>query len=126
MFIHSTRVPVLAQVVRYSEQGDAHRRISYEREGKTVLPLHSFVLQCNFCASKCACTVVVRFPRGGWGTVIWQLSPRGCRGTVFLGLGKGKGKGKGKVLGRTPNSSVTVIPTCPSQHPFRLAGSQTS
>ena len=35
------------------------------------------------------------------------------------------GKGKGKVLGRTPNSSVTVIPTCPSQHPFRLAGSQT-
>ena len=35
------------------------------------------------------------------------------------------GRGKGKVLGRTPNSSVTVIPTCPSQHPFRLAGSQT-
>ena len=35
------------------------------------------------------------------------------------------GKGKGKVLGRSPNSSVTVIPTCPSQHPFRLAGSQT-
>ena len=37
----------------------------------------------------------------------------------------GKGKGKGKVLGRAPNSSVSVIPTCPSQHPFRLAGSQT-
>ena len=35
------------------------------------------------------------------------------------------GKGKGKVLGRSPNSSVTVIPSCPSQHPFRLAGSQT-
>ena len=35
------------------------------------------------------------------------------------------GKGKGKVLGRSPNSSVSVIPTCPSQHPFRLAGSQT-
>ena len=31
-------------------------------------------------------------------------------------------KGKGKVLGRSPNSSVSVIPTCPSQHPFRLAG----
>ena len=38
---------------------------------------------------------------------------------------RGGGKGKGKVLGRSPNSSVTVIPTCPSQHPFRLAGSQT-
>ena len=28
------------------------------------------------------------------------------------------GKGKGKVLGRSPNSSVSVIPTCPkAQHP---------
>ena len=36
-----------------------------------------------------------------------------------------KGKGKGKLLGRSPNSSVSVIPTCPSQHPFRLAGSPT-
>ena len=35
------------------------------------------------------------------------------------------GKGKGKVLGRSPNSSVSVIPTCPSQHPFQLAGSPT-
>ena len=27
------------------------------------------------------------------------------------------GKGKGKVLGRSPNSSVSVIPTCPkAQH----------
>ena len=36
-----------------------------------------------------------------------------------------KGKGKGKLLGRSPNSSVSVIPTCPSQQPFRLAGSPT-
>ena len=36
-----------------------------------------------------------------------------------------QGKGKGKLLGRPPNSSVSVIPTCPSQHPFRLAGSPT-
>ena len=50
MFIRSTWEPVLAQVVGYSEQGDAYRRISYEREGKTVLPLYSFVLQSNFCA----------------------------------------------------------------------------
>ena len=28
-----------------------------------------------------------------------------------------EGKGKGKVLGRSPNSSVSVIPTCPkAQH----------
>ena len=36
--------------------------------------------------------------------------------------GEGKGKGKGKLLGRSPNSSVSVIPTCPSQHPFRPRG----
>ena len=31
----------------------------------------------------------------------------------------------GKVLRRSPNSSVSVIPTCPSQHPFRLAVTNT-
>ena len=38
---------------------------------------------------------------------------------------KTKVKVKVKCSGALPNSSVTVIPTCPSQHPFRLAGSQT-
>ena len=36
MFIRSTGEPVLAQVVGYSEHGDAYRRISYEREGKML------------------------------------------------------------------------------------------
>ena len=30
-----------------------------------------FRFSCNFCACKCACTVVVRSPRGGWGAVTW-------------------------------------------------------
>ena len=34
-------------------------------------------------------------------------------------------RGSRAPLRTSPNSSVTVIPTCPSQHPFRLAGSQT-
>ena len=50
MFIRSTGEPVLAQVVGYSEHGDAYRRISDLLEGKTVLPPYSFVLQSNFCA----------------------------------------------------------------------------
>ena len=50
MFICSTGEPVWAQVVGYSEHGDAYLRISYGHEGKTVLPLYSFVLQCNSCA----------------------------------------------------------------------------
>ena len=47
MFIRSTGEPVLAQVVGYSEHGDAYCRIFYEREGKM---LYSVVLQCKFCA----------------------------------------------------------------------------
>ena len=86
MFIHSTGEPVLAQVVGHSEHGDAYRRITYDRDGKIVLC-------CNFCACKCACTVVVRSPRGGWGTVTWQPSPRGWWGTVFPGVGNDKGGG---------------------------------
>ena len=37
MFIRSTGEPVLAQVVGHSEHGDAYRRITYDRDGKTVL-----------------------------------------------------------------------------------------
>ena len=61
---------------------------------------------------------------------MWLIGPMwvGKEGSVgfvaVLGVVIG-GKGKGKVLGRAPNSSVSVIPTCPSEHPFRLAGSQT-
>ena len=43
LFIHSTGEPVVAQVVGYSEHGDAYHCISYEREGKTVLPLYCCV-----------------------------------------------------------------------------------
>ena len=50
MFICSTGEPVLRQVVGYSEHGDAYHCISYEPEGKTVLPVYCFVLQCNLCA----------------------------------------------------------------------------
>ena len=37
MFIRSTGEPVLAQVVGHLEHGDAYRRITYDRDGKTVL-----------------------------------------------------------------------------------------
>ena len=37
MFIRSMGEPVYAQVVGHSEQGDAYRRITYDRDGKTVL-----------------------------------------------------------------------------------------
>ena len=37
MFIRSMGEPVLAQVVGHSEHGDAYHRITYARDGKTVL-----------------------------------------------------------------------------------------
>ena len=43
MFIRSTGEPVLAQVVGYSEHGDAYRRITYDHDGKTVLHDHASV-----------------------------------------------------------------------------------
>ena len=67
-------------------------------KAEQALPLYSFVLQCNFCACKYVCTVVVRFPGGGgggWGTVTWQLSTRGWRGTVFPTVGQDKAGGRG-------------------------------
>ena len=60
MFIRSTGEPFLAQVVGHSEHGDPYCRITYDHASHChVLPLRP------------ACTVVVRSPRGGWGTVTW-------------------------------------------------------
>ena len=70
--------------------------------------------------------MVVGFPRGDWGTVIWQLSPRGWWWTVFLGLGQDKGAGylfSGRVLRVAPAplapprlmvSQITPLSVCPS------------
>ena len=50
-------------------------------------------------------------PLGVYGDLLW---PMGAYGHLWGPMGKGKGK----VLGRSPNSSVSVIPTCPkAQHP---------
>ena len=58
--------------------------------------LNCFVLCCNFSACKYACTVVVRSPRGGWGTVTWQPFHRAWCRTVFGGVGNGIGGGGGR------------------------------
>ena len=72
--------------------------------------------QGQFCETEVAC-VYMGAVRSVCGTRCGDCCVHCCVASV--------GKGKGKVLGRSPNSSVSVIPTCPSQHPFRLAGSQT-
>ena len=92
MFIHTTGEPVLAQVVGDSEHGDAYRRISYEREGKTVLPLSSFVLQCNLCLEMCVYGGSA-VPQGGWGPSLGNHPLGGGGGPSSLGWGRARGKG---------------------------------
>ena len=55
--------------------------------------LDAFVLCCNFWACKCACTLVVRSPRGGWGPSLDNRPPRGGGGPSSLGWGTTRGGG---------------------------------
>ena len=73
MFIHSTGEPVLAQVVGHSEHGDAYRRITYDRDGKTVLHNRAPVRRLSLprAPSPPRPALGVWSPRGGWGTVTW-------------------------------------------------------
>ena len=89
MFICSTGEP---EVVGHLEHGDAYRRITYDRDGNTVLHDRASVrrlpLPRSLSAPPCPIGAV---PRGGWGTVTWQPSPRGWWGNVFPGVGNDKG-----------------------------------
>ena len=76
----------------------------------------------------CVCVAVFVVCGGcGVGVGVWGCGPLMmlCVRALFVGGGGCVWvKVKVKCSGALPNSSVTVIPTCPSQHPFRLAGSQ--
>ena len=50
----------------------------------TNLMPNSFILCCNFCACKSACTVVVRSPREWWGTVFPGVGNDKVRGGVQI------------------------------------------
>ena len=73
MFIRSTGEPVLAQVVGHSEHGDAYRRITYDRDGKTVFHDRASVRRLSLprAPSPPRPALGVWSPRGGWGTVTW-------------------------------------------------------
>ena len=73
MFIRSTGEPVLAQVVGHSEHGDAYRRTTYDRDGKTVLHDRASVRRLSLprAPSPPRPALGVWSPRGGWGTVTW-------------------------------------------------------
>ena len=96
MFIRSTEEPVLVQVIGHSEHGDAYRRITYDRDGKTALHNRASVRRLSLLQFLCLQMCVYGggvVPHGGGGTVTWQPSPKGCWGTVFPGVGNDKGGG---------------------------------
>ena len=67
-----------AQVVGYSEHGDAYHRITYERDGKLVVhhcvSVHRLSLLRVYSLPRPAPPMVGRFPLGWRGTVTWQSS----------------------------------------------------
>ena len=73
IFIRSTGEPVLAQVVGHSEHGNAYRRITYDRDGKTVLHDRASVRRLSLprAPSPPRPALGVWSPKGGWGTVTW-------------------------------------------------------
>ena len=54
--------------------------------------LHSFVLQ-FLCLKMYVYGTSMVLQRGGWGTLAWQPSPRGRRGSVFPGVRQDRGGG---------------------------------
>ena len=94
MFTRSMEEPILVQVVGNSEHGDAYRRITYDRDGKTILHDRASVQRLSMlqflCAQMCVYGGGAVFKGGGghFATV-----PQGWWGTVFPGVGNDKGGG---------------------------------
>ena len=72
--------------------------------------LNSFVLCCNFCACKCACTVVVRSPRGGVGDRHLVTVPQGVVGDRLPWGGEGQGGGVGLQVVPPPKGGTVTWP----------------
>ena len=97
MFIRSTRELVLAQVVEHSEHGDAYRRISYDRDGKTVLHDRASVRRLSLqflCLQMCVYGWGV-VPQGGVGDRHLVTIPQGVAGDRLPWGGERQGGGVG-------------------------------
>ena len=97
MFIRSTGEPVLVQVVGHSEHGDAYRRITYDRDGKTVLHDRASV----WCLSLLRAPSPPRVygggavPQGGVGDRHLVTVPQGVMGDRLPWGGERQGGGGG-------------------------------
>ena len=114
MFIRSTGEPFLAQVVGHSEHGDAHRRITYDHDGKTVLHDRASVRRLSLPCAPSPLRVYGggAVPRGGGGGVsLGDRPPGGGGGPSSLGWGTTRGGGTKAVifrsLGSLPRNSTS-------------------
>ena len=96
MFIRSTEEPVLAQVIGHSEHGDAYRRITYDRDGKTVLhdrtSFRRLSLLQFLCLQMCV-YVGGAVPQGGVGDRHLATVPQGVVGDRLPWGGERQGGG---------------------------------
>ena len=114
MFIRSTGEPVLAQVVGHSEHGDAYRRITYDRDGKTVLHDRASVRRLSLprAPSPPRPALGVWSPMGGGGPSLGDHPPGGGGGPSSLGWGTTRGgEGIPSRLGRQLRRSMATVQT---------------
>ena len=96
MFIRSPGEPVFAQVVRHSEHGDAYRRITYDRDSKTVLHDRASFRRLSLPRAPSPRRVYGggAVPQGGGGgPSLGDRPPRGGGGPSSLGWGTTRGGG---------------------------------
>ena len=96
MFIRSTGEPVLAQVVGHSEHGDAYHRITYDRDGKTVLHDRASVRRLSLprAPSPPRPALGVWSPKGGVGDRHLVTIPQGVVGDRLPWGGEQQGGGR--------------------------------
>ena len=118
MFIRSTGEPVLAQVVGHSEHGDAYRRITFDRDGKTVL--HDRLAHLSNVRVRWWCGP----PGGAGGPSLGNRPLGGGGGPSSLGWGTTRGGGGLIKLDVTPSGAHWSFGQCRIVDANSLACSQ--
>ena len=112
MFIRSTEEPVLLQVVGHSEHGDAYRRITYDRDGKTVLHDRASVGRLSvlqfLCLQMCVYGGGAVPQGGGGGPSLGNRPPGGGGGPSSLWWGTTGGGGGVRMFMTTDGAGITL------------------
>ena len=114
MSIRSPGEPVLAQVGGHSEHGDAYRRITYDRDGKTVLHNRASFRRLSLPHAPSPPRVYggCAVPQGGVGDRHLVTIPQGVVGDRLPWGGERQGGGGRSLGGRTVRCARAVHALC--------------